>query len=187
MGFKTYSIEHVNPCWVKDGIIYVRLYSGFVCSYKSGIPYDIEEQVNTFRSSRVAFVLYHEDDMLVGRNDGTISIYKKGTNLLTGLNYFEYPLVYLQHVGFTTGSSWSRMSPVYIDGRDQKTVYCGHFVALADGIPQHLNMELAMACCKSKEKVLNSCYVYKDGGELVEFSDWHLSTRRRSADNGIDF
>ena len=187
MGYRTYDISYINPCWVEDGYVCVRLYSGTVVKYKTALPFNIPEQTNIFVNDRIAFWLFYEDKTVIGRNDGSISIYRTKDSLLVGLNYFEYEQVPLVRIGFATGMYKHSMLPVRLDVRDMKTIYSGYDgVALIDKMPSDLDLDLAMRCCLAKDPEAHGCYVYRQGGERVAFRDWIISSRIQSPDRRVD-
>ena len=104
------------------------------------------------------------------------------------MNYFEYDTVPLVHIGFTKGTRRNSMLPVRLDVRDMRTVYSGYdLVATTDGpLPDDLSLDVAMLRCAAGDEEANGCYVYREGGEHVEFHNWTLSSYCKGSNNRVD-
>lgn len=186
MGCKAFGANHTSPCWIKDGYVYTKLYSGTVVSYETALPFDVEEQTNYFDSNRVAFVLFKDESMIVGRLDGTIGIFDKDSGLLTGLNWWKCPGFPLTPIGYTYGAGANRFMKVFLDLRDGKTIYCGDYIALVkEPLPKYLDLNMALVCAKSGQEARHNCFVCGEDGELIAFDAWSLQDVCRVQNNKV--
>lgn len=182
MGFNYYGLGNLNPVGIKDGFVYCRLPSGHEIKYPTKLDFDIPEQVNLFYSETIAFILYHEDKMYIGRFDSSISIYRLSDELLVGLNTWEAPkYVETVHCGFyrLKGKSYE----IHLDLRDRKTVY-----VLGLGIQGCSSKELEKefnideSNLASNIDVNNTYHICSERGEWVEINNWTVQkdVRRRN-------
>ena len=190
MGYVTFDIPHVNECGVKDNNLVIKLFSGKVVTYKTNLGFDIPPQRNLFNSKRVAFLLYHGEDVVIGRNDGTISIYDKH-GLLIGARCWESPkLPPLSCAGYFINDI-GKTKRAYVDTRDGVTVYRGDWIAVMPyPILEILNEEslrMSLACAEAKVlPAQHNCCIYTEGGEIIDPSEWFVHTLHKWSDNGID-
>lgn len=122
MGFNYFGYGCIHPCRVENQQIIYRLPSGFEVKHKTALDVNIPEQTNTFISDTVVFVLYHDGKEYIGRNDGSVSIYRQSDNLLVGLNYWEQPLYpETKLCGYYSDSGM--VEEIHLDLRDKQSVY----------------------------------------------------------------
>lgn len=123
MGFSYHGYGNIHYCWIQDGIIYEESnVTGVVRQYKTRLTVNIPRQLNLFVSHTVAFLLYHEDKMYIGRYDGFISIYRRADNLLVGLNNWDIPAKpYLTRIGFLNTPVGHK--EILLEVNDRRTVY----------------------------------------------------------------
>ena len=123
MGFNNHGFGNIHECKIQDGYIFdIMPISGSVYRYPTRLPVNIPAQTNIFVSDTVAFLLYHEDKVYIGRFDGIISIYRESDMLLVGLNNWDPPAKpYVRQIGMLhcpTG-----FIPLQLDMRDKLTIY----------------------------------------------------------------
>lgn len=123
MGFSYHGFGNIHYCWIQDGVIYEESsVTGVIRKHLTRLPVNIPKQLNLFASKTVAFLLYHEDKMYIGRYDGIISIYRKSDNLLVGLNNWDVPnKPYTTRLGFIKTSTG--LKEILLDVSDYKTLY----------------------------------------------------------------
>lgn len=123
MGFSQYQYGNIHDCWIENGYVcHETACSHSVYKYPTPLEVNIPRQKNIFMSFTVAFLLYHEDKMYVGRYDGWISIYRMSDNMLVGLNSWRAPSPPLT-ILIGLFSSHYGIKEVYLDTRDRVTVY----------------------------------------------------------------
>lgn len=123
MGFSQYRFGNIHECWIEDGLVCQEMpCTKQVYKYPTRLTDNIPRQLNIFSSFNVAFLLYHEDKMYIGRNDGWISIYRADDGLLVGLNNWDAPNAPITSlIGFFNSTDGIR--DVYLDMRDKQTIY----------------------------------------------------------------
>jgi len=177
MGFNFFSLGNIHPCGVQNGKIYYVLPSGkhvyFQTQLDSSIT--IKEQTNLFYSKTVAFLLYHDDLMYVGRFDKSISIYRTSDELLVGLNFWEPPR-YADTVccGFYNDSG--SIEEIYIDLIDKQTLYISgtNMEGLANK-PLDIDFDLDAAVFSARVFGNDKNYhIFTKRGEAIEVDVWTI-------------
>lgn len=123
MGFSYHGYGNVHYCWIQDGLIYEESgVTGVIRTYPTRLAVNIPRQLNLFASRTVAFLLYHEEKMYVGRFDGIISVYRESDNMLVGLNNWDVPSKPpVRQIGFMKDPSG--LKEVLLDLNDNRTLY----------------------------------------------------------------
>lgn len=173
MGFNFFSYGNIHPCGVENGKVYYKLPSGKRVEFDTKLECDIPEQTNLFISDRVAFLLYHEDKMYIGRYDKSISIYRASDELLVGLNTWEAPR-YAETVccGFYKPGGY--ITEIHLDLKDRQTVYiCGENTQglLDKPIEPDFNID-ASSFSAAVWGNSENYHIYTKRGEPVEINVW---------------
>ncbi len=125
MGFNYHNLGSILPCWVSAGVLYCKLPSGFIMSWKTKLKEDIPEQRNLFRGDTLAFYLkLSSNRYALGRWDKSISVYDEGTDLLVGLSSWECTQhLHMTQVGYYRKQTTS--TPIYRSDLDFRTLFVG--------------------------------------------------------------
>lgn len=182
MGFNYFNYGNIHPCRVQDKKIIYRLRSGMEISADCSLDVNIPEQVNLFISDRVMWLLYHEDKEYIGRQDGSISVYRVADGLLVGLGFWEAPPIAQTYLcGMHTEASL--MTEIHMDMRDRQTVYiCKDGIeGIIDGTYSggfKINDAIfsAAAFCTK-----DNYHMFNERGDVIEVSHWFIqdAVRRR--------
>lgn len=175
MGFNFFNYGNIHPCGVSSGKLYYVLPSGKRIEFNTKLDINIPEQTNLFISDTVAFLLYHDDKMYVGRYDSSISIYRISDELLVGLNTWEPPkyaetmLCGLYYNGACT-------CEIHLDLKDKQTVYiCGEGIQGCIGHPIepafNMSDSTLSAAAFGTEK---NYHIFGKGGEPIEVDVWTI-------------
>ena len=183
MGFNYYQFGNVHPCGISNHQVYYTLPSGLKISHETSLDVEIPEQLNLFISNTVAFMLFHEDKMYIGRYDSSISIYRVSDELLVGLNTWNPPrYVETRACGFYNYDGF--IKELHLDLRDKRTVYIGDLYiqgVLEKPLVDEIDMDLSFFSAK----VIGTRHdysSYKKGGESVEVNIWTVQEGIRSRD-----
>ncbi len=181
LGFSYYRYGRIKPCGVSGGSVYYTLPSGYRVMHSTQLQVEIPEQTNPFISETVAFLLYHEEKMYIGRYDGSISIYRMSDELLVGLNNWEAPkYVDTQVCGYY--SEGSLLDEIHLDLRDRQTVYiCGHGSEGLLSAPIEPKFDLHSASFSATVFGASEDYsIFNERGEPIEAKFWPLQEDVRS-------
>lgn len=75
--------------------------TGTLVQYNTTFREDVEEQLNAFQGENIAFYLHVSNNRyMVGRFDGSISLYDEKTNMLVGLSSWVTKVSNLTEVGY---------------------------------------------------------------------------------------
>lgn len=123
MGFSQKQYGNIQYCWIENGYVcHETACTKRVYKYPTNFEGTVSRQVNLFFSFTVAFLLYDDENMYIGRYDGIMSIYRKSDNMLVGMKSWEPPMgPPLNLVGFFSSPNGTR--EVYLDTRDNQTLY----------------------------------------------------------------
>ena len=173
MGFNFYSYGNLHPCGVSNGKVYYMLPSGKRIEFDTKLDIEIPKQTNLFISDKVAFLLYHEDKMYIGRYDSSISIYRTSDELLIGLNTWT-PSKYAEtiHCGFYTYSG--AIYEIHLDLKDRQTLYVcrlGIEGCLKSPVEPSFDLD-ASALSASAWGNSNNYHIYNKRGEPIEVDVW---------------
>lgn len=176
MGLSYYRFGHILPCSITKGYVCFKLPSGKVIQCATNLHVELPEQVNHFRSPYVMFLLYDDEKEYIGRYDGSISIYKKGTNLLVGLNNWVPPECEICQVGWYGYAT--QLFEIYLNKLDMSTLYTNRtnqFVSDLTFTPSETALETALALVSSKRNTIQNCLCV--GGGVVNYDiEWDLSS-----------
>lgn len=175
MGFNYYRYGHIKPCGVEDGYVYYMLPSGTKVKHKTQLSINIKEQTNLFISDTVAFLLYNEDKMYIGRYDGSISIYRVSDELLVGLNNWEPPrYVETKPCGFCKFGEY--LDEIHLDLRDNRTLYiCGRGSEACLSAPISSDFDLCTSSfCVSVLGSDNDYAIFDERGDPIAAKFWPI-------------
>ena len=184
MGFNQYNFGNIRDCWIEDGFIYQEApYTKHVFRYPTRLPVSIPRQCNVFVSDTVAFLLYYDQKMYIGRFDGWISIYRMSDNMLVGVNGWTPPgKPETDLIGFFKAPNGT--VEVRRDRLDPLTIY-----AMYEGVEGLLPKSIPSAHCNiPKETTFRylrkdyDWFVIDEGGARVEIELWNLQDERRRRD-----
>lgn len=183
MGFNYYNYGRVKPCGIKNHEVYYYLPSGKKITHPTKLDVEIPEQINSFISERVVFLLYHEGLMYVGRYDTSISIYRQSDELLVGLNSWESPK-YAETIVCGYYGVGGVLNEIHLDMRDRQTVYiCGHRDEGLFANPISTDFNLHDASFSATVFGDKSNYsIFNERGEVVEAKFWPLQEDIRRQD-----
>lgn len=179
MGFNYYGIGNILSCGISKGKVFFKLPSGKICECDTMLTDEVPEQCNLFISDTVLFLLYTEDKEYIGRYDGSISIYAKGTDLLVGLNVWTPPRKHLILCGHLAVKKI--VDDIYLIGLDDLSLgtqrmrcsSCMNTKYLGD-----FNLLLSLSMAQSVNEDIKAC-IYDIGGNLYETSTWVIQTGLR--------
>lgn len=167
MGFNLYNLGVIRECRLNVGILEYRspiTYKLHQC--KTSLVDSCEWQRNIFYSKSVAFVLYANDKVYIGRYDGKVSIYRRSDMLLLGLQNWDVPA---RPSTVCCGYYCEGGMPyeVFLDRSDAKTLYCGFHnieAALVNG-GRGMVFDLSYAAAMSEKRADGGpWYIYLEGG-----------------------
>lgn len=173
MGFNFFNYGNIHPCGISNGFVYYVLPSGKNVYFPTSIEGEIPIQTNLFISDRVAFILYSEDKMYLGRYDKSISIYRKSDGLLVGLNTWEPPK-YSETVLCGFYNMKGEMHEIHLDLKDKQTVYiCGTNLEgkLKEPIKSEFDNESSLFSATVHGNAENY-HIFSQGGEPIEVDVW---------------
>jgi hypothetical protein len=176
MGFNYFNYGNIHPCGISQGKVFYILPSGKRVEFETKLNVEIPEQTNLFISDRVAFLLYHEDKMYIGRFDDSISIYRKSDELLVGLNSWKAPMESKTVVCGYYNNGYS-ITEIHLDLRDRRTVYiCGenHEGVLKEEITNNIFDLDRSSFSASVFGDSKNYHIYTKGGNVLEVNDWHI-------------
>lgn len=176
MGFNFHGYGNIHSCWISGGYVYEEtICTKRVYSYATRLNVEIPKQLNLFVSNTVAFLLYHEDKMYIGRYDGVISIYRRRDNLLVGLNNWDAPKVpYLYTAGFLDTAAGARS--VKLDKRDNLTLYTrfNRIEAKLEKPFEYDYSSMVNVHEKSMDGDMSKFKVYTEEGEVIGTDVWFV-------------
>lgn len=180
MGFNYFDIGNIMPCGVRDGTVYYTLPSGKRIDMPTRLPVNIPEQTNLFISPTILFLLYDDENEYIGRKDGSISIFKKGTNLLVGLNNFDQPkFPNVDVCGYFKMRNFHENIYLFMD--DKQTLgtkgYRGSGV-LGKKVFTSFDLDKALIDCIN-DVASNTTHIFGIGGERYEPSAWNVQAGLR--------
>lgn len=176
MGFCQRQYGNVHACWIEDGYVCQEMACTHVVHrYPTQLDVNIPKQTNIFFSFTVAFLLYHEDRMYVGRYDGWISIYRVSDNMLVGINRWtpDSNAICMQ-VGFFCDNLI--VYEVYLDVRDRQTIY-SRWHRVEAKLKKQIPAEVpALFDAKSftPGTPIEDWYLLVGGGEVVGVDVWSV-------------
>ena len=179
MGFNYYGIGNILSCGITKGKVFFRLPSGKVCECATMLTDEVPEQCNLFISDTVLFLLYTEDKEYIGRYDGSISVYAKGTDLLIGLNVWTPPTKFLTLCGHLAVKQI--VDDVYVIGLDDLSLGTPNMRCSSVMSSKYLgdfNLNLSLSMASSGRNDLKS-FIYDIGGNFYETSTWTIQTGLR--------
>lgn len=176
MGFNLYNLGLIKPCWVENGnVCYELTGSGTILRCPTRLQKDIPRQLNLFMSKTVAFLLYDDESMYIGRYDGVISIYDRETEILTGLNNWDAPAYPpLKVCGYYR--SPVQLCEINLDLRDKVTAYVNYNsmeAVLTTPINVQFEEELNLVGAEIEPKI-GSVSIYNERGEEIEIKTWSV-------------
>ena len=182
MGFNYFNYGNIHPCGISKHKVFYTLPSGFKVEYDTKLDIEIPEQTSAFISSTIAFVLYHEDKMYIGRRDKSISIYRMSDELLVGLNTWD-PVNYTETKPIGHFNNGRNISEIHVDLRDSQTVYiCGE--ATEGVLPKKYNaltdFDLEKSAFSAAVWGNNKNYhIFSKRGEPIEVNVWIIQKNVR--------
>ena len=167
MGFNLYNLGVIRECWLDGGVLHYKSpITDKVSKCMTSLNVSCEKQQNIFYSKSVAFVLYTNDSMYIGRYDGKISVYRKSDMLLTGIQNWEVPM-HPPTVCCGYYCEGGMPYEVFLDRSDLTTLYCGYHnieAALVNG-GRGVSFDLSYAAAMSEKRRGESPgYIYVEGG-----------------------
>ena len=134
-------------------------------------------QRNLFVSFDVAFYLFKEDTVYVGRYDGCVSIYRKCANdklLLLDIQKWTPRALNLIEAGYKRGHAV--MYPIYLSTHDYQTLYCAY--RNAEGhLKEPFHGEFLISAEVLDLLAVNTTEefsVFNERGELLETVNWTI-------------
>lgn len=118
MSFSLFPYAPPLACWAADTSICVREIDGSVSTYACNLGFTTRPQLVQFIGVGAVWVLWHEDTLFVGRDDGTFSGFRKSDSLLVRFGAWDYPFDRKTYVIGQMGAHFA-----YLDSRDLRTVY----------------------------------------------------------------
>lgn len=176
MGFNNNNKGSIHLCWMENGVLYEEAAcSKQVRSYPTKLDISLPKQKNLFVSNTVAFLLYDEDKMYIGRFDGVISIYDKNSRLLLGISAWSPPEgVPLKLIGFFHTAAG--IKEVNLDLRDHQTVYIDwHRIEALLSKPFNITItDTFTALDRCYTPTLSTWYFFDKEGNKVGLSVWDI-------------
>lgn len=181
MGFNYFGYGNIHPCGVHDGYVYYTLPSGLVTKHSINLNIEIPEQTNCFISDTVAFLLYKNDRMYIGRFDTTYSVYRCSDGLLVGSGSWDSPIFpHVMNCGYTHKPGGGA-DGVYIDIRDKRTIYMpaqGKEGLLPKESDLQFDMDFALISVNAYV-VMEDCHMFDSGGVYIGVTNWTVQNEVR--------
>ena len=177
MGFNFFCYGNIHPCGIDNNEVYYMLPSGKRVSFPTKLDVTIPLQTNLFISDTVAFLLYHEDKMYLGRYDNSISIYRMSDEMLVGLNAWEAPKYSETEVcGYYNVRGV--IEEIHVDLKDRQTLYiCGknYEAVLKEPLPENIEFDLEMSSFSAAiHGNRDNYHIYSRGGVPIEVNVWSV-------------
>ena len=173
MGFNNHGLGNIHECKIQDGFVYdIMPLSGSQYRYPTRLPVNIPAQTNLFVSDTVAFLLYHEDKVYIGRFDSVISIYRKSDMLLVGLNNWDAPeKPYVRQIGLLNCPIGC--VPLQLDMRDKITIY-NSFKRAEGKLTKPFDAEDYTLGINKVVRKWDDVQLVAEGGDLYAIDCWNI-------------
>lgn len=179
MGYSNYGFGDIQECWVKNGKIFAKdPLTGIVQETESNLPYDVEPQRNAFISENVLLALNHDDDLIIGRDDGSIGIFRD--DLLVGLRSwapFRRPIWIVCGLMRVDG----QIHEVLLNYRDRKTLYLKDSAYAGElKEPYHGNLKFETSIAYTLSALDNRAHIIDEKGDDIDVLCWRIPDCIRS-------